>query len=63
MNKKSTISPFTKNFLAKMEHSLFDEEVAIFFRNEKLLQPGATSLKNILTYSEKTARKPNVLLC
>jgi hypothetical protein len=63
MKKASTFSSFTKNDFSKMEHSLFDEELAIIFRNEKLLQPSSNSLKSILVYSEKTGKKPNLLLC
>lgn len=56
-------SSFPKNSCERVDYSVFDEELAIFFRKEKLLQPSVTSLKNILAYSEKTAKKPNLLLC
>jgi len=57
------LSPFPKNSRAKSEYAVFDEDMAILFRKEKLLQPSVTSLKTILAYSEKTAKKPNLLLC
>ena len=63
MNKKSTSYSFLENTLAKMEYSLFDEELAILFRNEKPMKPSETSLKIIGAYSKKTAKKPNLLLC
>ena len=63
MKKTSTNSSFEKNIFDKMEYSLFDEEMAILFRNEKFLQPSEASLQIILKHSEKTAKKPNLLLC
>ncbi|HEY0262293.1 MAG TPA: hypothetical protein VGB95_04655 [Chitinophagales bacterium] len=63
MNKKFTSHSLLENTLSKMQHSLFDEEIATLFQNEKLLQPSKTSLKIISEYSKKTAKKPNLLLC